>query len=396
MASGRGAARPAAVAARLAVIVGAAALLAACSSPAPPVKSAGSHPPVTASASPSTPASAPATPSAVPSETPTGPPPGWCQQGGARLWANLTSCGWPGPGNTGPDMSQCPHGLTPDNGPLTRTIRITAPNTVISCEHVEGIIDVEAPNFTIRNSIVIANSGKTGLAANGSGAIKIEDGASAIVDHVKINGDKGVMACVWDQGTSEVVEAVNCFGSDDGIWSWADMGYSHTTGDHFVIRDSYIHNLTTRTSNGHEDGFQTEGASYGLIQHNTIKMTTIADSAIAIWDSLKSSHDILVKDNLLTGGGFAIYAEDYNPGDGSSPNFQATGGFSVTDIRYVDNSFSTLASGCVGAFGIWFERPWPPYDGGPTDGWHRSGNRVLETGQNVDSGNPTGPGLNCG
>ena len=396
MASGRRAARPAAVAVRLAVIVGAGALLAACSSPAPSVKSAGSHPPVTASASPSTSASASATPSAVPSETPTAPPPGWCQQGGARLWANLATCGWPGPGNTGPDMSQCPNGLTANNGPVTRTIRITAPNTVISCEHVEGMIDVEAPNFTIKNSIVIANSGKTGMAANGSGAIKIEDGASAVVDHVKINGDKGVMACVWDQGTSEVVEAVNCFGSDDGIWSWADMGYSHTTGDHFVIRDSYIHNLTTRTSNGHEDGFQTEGASYGVIQHNTVKMTTIADSAIAIWDSLKSSHDILVKDNLLTGGGFAIYAEDYNPGDGSSPNFQATGGFSVTDIRYVDNSFSTLASGCVGAFGVWFERPWPPYDGGPTDGWRRPATGCWRPGRTWTAANPSGAGLNCG
>jgi hypothetical protein len=75
---------------------------------------------------------------------------------------------------------------------------------------------------------------------------------------------------------------------------------------------------------------------------------------------------------------------------------RSTGGFTVTDIRFVDNSFSTLAAGCVGQFGVWFVRPWPPYDGGPTDGWRRRGNRVLETGQNVDSGNPSGPGLNCG
>jgi Right handed beta helix region len=164
-----------------------------------------------------------------------------------------------------------------------------------------------------------------------------------------------------------------------------------------VLRDSYIHNLTTRTSNGHEDGYQTEGASNGLIEHNTFRITTNGDSAIAIWDGLKSSHDILVKDNLITGGGFSIYAEDYNPGDGAPGDPRSTGGFTVTDIRFVDNSFSTLAAGCVGQFGIWFDRPgWPPYDGGPTDGWHRRGNRVLETGQNVDGGNPSGPGLNCG
>jgi hypothetical protein len=393
MPSGRRAARPAAVAVRLAVIVGAGALLAACSSPAPSVNSAGSHPPVTASASSS---SAPATPTAVPSETPTAPPPGWCQHGGIRLWTHLSTCGWPGPANTGPDMSQCPHGLTPDNGPVTRTIAITRPGTVINCEHVEGMIDVQAQNVTIKNSIVVANSGKTGEAANGTGAIKIEDGASAVVDHVKINGERGVMACVWDQGTHEVVEAVNCFGSDDGIWSWADMGYSRTTGDHFVLRDSYIHNLTTRTSNGHEDGYQTEGASDGLIEHNTFRITTSGDSAIAIWDGLKSSHDILVKDNLITGGGFSIYAEDYNPGDGAPGDPRSTGGFTVTGIRFVGNSFSTLAAGCVGQFGVWFVRPWAPYDGGPTDGWHRHGNRVLETRQNVDSGNPSGAGLNCG
>ncbi len=383
---------------RLAVILAAGVLLAACSSPAPAVKSAASQPSASASSGPSGTGSAPATPSAAatPSQTPSAPPPAWCQHGGTRMWASLATCGWPGPGNTGPDMSQCPHGLTANDGPVTRTIRITTPGTVINCEHVEGMIDVETQHVTIKNSIVIANSGKTGEAANGSGAIKIEDGASAVVDHVKINGDKGVMACVWDQGISELVEAVDCFGANDGIWSWADMGYSHTTGNHFVIRDSYIHNLTTRTSNGHEDGFQTEGASYGIIEHNTVKVTTIADSALAIWDSLKSSHDILVKDNLLTGGGFAIYAEDYNPGDGGPGDPPATGGFTVTDVRYVHNAFSTLASGCVGSFGVWFERPWAPYGGGPTDGWHRHGNRVLETGQDVDSTNPSGPGLNCG
>ena len=68
----------------------------------------------------------------------------------------------------------------------------------------------------------------------------------------------------------------------------------------------------------------------------------------------------------------------------------------MTDIRFVDNSFSTLAAGCVGPVRGVVRAPWPPYDGGPTDGWHRRGNRVLETGQNVDSGNPSGPGLNCG
>jgi len=363
--------------------------LAACSHPAPAKTSTLSLSPEAEATTRSPVASSPAA-SATPSPHPR---PAYCHTGGPELWANLAACGWPGPTNTGPDLSRCPGGqLTDDGGSITRTVPVTKPNTVISCESVHGMLDIEAQNVTIENSVVVANSGMTGEGANGTGAIKVEDGASAVIDHVKIDGDDGVHACIWHQGTSLTVNAVNCSGSDDGIFSWADSS-SPGSGDHFVIKNSYFHGFTTATSNGHEDGYQTEGASFGLIKHNTYKMTTGADSAIAIWDSLKSSFDIRVRHNLITGGGFAIYAEDYHPGDGGPGDPSAVGGFSDTDISFVGNLFSTQASGCIGQFGVWFERPWPPYDGGPTDGWRRSGNRVLETGENMDNGNPGG---SCG
>ena len=267
-----------------------------------------------------------------------------------------------------------------DVNDLSRRIKdrdpVTAANTVISCESIQGMLDIEAQNVTVKDSVIESNSGKLGEAANGTADIKVEDGASAIIDHVKINGDQGVHAC---------------------ICSWADYGYSSTTGNHFVITNSYFHDFTDKTSNGHSDGYQTEGASDGLIKHNTYQMTASADSAIALWDSLRDSRNIEVRGNLITGGGFAIYAEDYYPGDGGPGDPPAVGGYSVSDIRFTNNVFSTYAAGCVGSFGVWFERPgWSPYDGGPTDGWHRHGNRVLETGQNLDDGNPSGPGLSCG
>jgi hypothetical protein len=320
--------------------------------------------------------------------------PAFCQHGGARLWSHLAECGWPGPGNTGPQLSQCPHHRLFSTGTnLEAHIAITKPHSVISCENITGMLYVEAQDVTIKNVSIISNSGRTGEAANGTADIFIADGASATIDHVTINGEDGVHACVWDQGTTESVNAVNCYGVDDGIWSWADTHYSPKTGDHFRITNSYFHNFTHRTSNGHEDGYQTEGASDGLIQHNTYLLTEHADSDVAIWDGLKSSSNITVADNLMTGGGFAVYAEDYNPGEGGSP---AVGGYSVSNIHFIGNDFSTYASGCVGEYGVWFTRPaWLPYQGGPTDGWHRSGNKVLETGQNVDAGNPYNNGARC-
>ena len=88
------------------------------------------------------------------------------------------------------------------------------------------------------------------------------------------------------QGTSLTVNAVNCSGFPRRHFQRADSS-SPGSGDHFVIKNSYFHGFTA-TSNGHEDGYQTEGASFGLIKHNTYKMTANADSAIAIWDSLES------------------------------------------------------------------------------------------------------------
>lgn len=325
------------------------------------------------------------------------PAPAGACRGGAQLWANLASCGWPGPTDTGPDLAQCPGGrLTPHGGSLGQTITISKADTVISCEDITGMLDVEAKNVIIENSAIISNSGKTGTDANGTSDILVDHGASATIDHVRINGDDGVHACIWHQGTSLTVNAVDCYGVDDGIFSWTDPNYSNTTGDNFTIKDSYFHDFTTRTSNGHEDGYQTAGAANGLIEHNTYRMTTAADSAIAIWDALGNSRNITVTGNLISGGGFAIYAEDLDPGDGGPGDPGAAGGFTITGMTFTDNVFSTQASGCVGAFGVWFARPtWSPYFGGPTDGWHRSGNRVLETGQDVDNSNPSSHGRLC-
>jgi hypothetical protein len=325
------------------------------------------------------------------------PTPAYCRRGGPRLWAHLAACGWPGPTNTGPKLSQCPRRrLIPRGSGLGRAIVIRRANAVISCQKIKGMLHIEARNVTVRNSTITSNSGRRGLAANGTAAISVADGASAVIDNVTINGDHGVHACIWHQGNQLTVRAVNCYGADDGIFSWADTGYSRTTGNHFTIRDSYFHGFTHTTSNGHEDGYQTEGASSGLIEHNSYQMTGSADSAIAIWDSLKTSRDITVTGNLITGGGFAIYAEDLSPGDGMHGSPSPRGGFSVTNTRFINNVFSTVASGCVGHYGVWFTRPaWKTYHGGPTDGWRRYGNRVLETGENIDAHNPHRAGALC-
>ena len=78
------------------------------------------------------------------------------------------------------------------------------------------MLHVTARNLTIADVSIVSNSGKAGEAANGTAGIYIADGASATIDHVTINGEDGVHACIWDQGTHRSVSAVNCYGVDDG------------------------------------------------------------------------------------------------------------------------------------------------------------------------------------
>lgn len=308
-----------------------------------------------------------------------------CRSGGDFVWSHLRQCGWPAASTTGPRAASCPgdrlraRGTNPSS-----VIRITRANAVLACQDITGCLSIEAPGVRLHDLAIRCTSGRSGEDANGTAVIDVRPGASARVSRVATNGMRGVHACVWHQGRSLRVNKLDCRGVNDGVFSWGQGGQ----GDRFAIRNSFFHAFTTRTANGHADGYQTEGAEHGRIVHNTWLMTSDADnqsnSAIAIWNGTRDTRDILVARNLIAGGGFSVYAEDYSPSE-SSP----AGGNVVTGVRFVDNVFSRRLFGCVGNWGVWFSR------GRPTDGWHRTGNRVLETRASVDRGNPSYQGRSC-
>lgn len=334
-----------------------------------------------------------------------------------NVWQSLEACGWPGPTNTGPTLAQCGGSLKNVTGPVT----VTTDNATISCENITNGIVVRAQNVTISNSIVSMNGGGAG----GSGVININDGASATVDHVEINGLDHTHACIWDEGVkgstltySMLAKNVNCHDVNDGIFSWWWSSDKNAgAGSDFIIQDSYFHDFTENAANGHIDGYQTEGAQNGTITHNTYKILRTPndvnvsgaglDSAIAIWDDYNQSTPtglvaghFTVSNNLMGGQpGFMSYAEDYSGPNGQAAENvanSAAGGNSLVDVKYLNNFWSNYYDACVGQWGTWFYRgAWPSYYGGPTDLWNqggslRSGNVVLETGENIDTGGPIG------
>ncbi len=328
--------------------------------------------PTTTSSSATPPATSPTTAPTITTTTTTTAPAASCAT--KQVWQNLDACGWPGPVTTGYPSGQTFSRTV--NGPLT----VTTDGAIVDGYRVTGGIRVRARNVVIRNSWVSLDAG----GVDGSGVVTIEEGSNATIDQNLLDGTNATHTCVWHAGTSMVVTNNDCIGVNDGIFSWATREGADGSGDNFRIEGNWMHSFTTQASNGHVDGFQTEGSKHGIIRHNTIDVSQGQNAAIAIWNGRKSTDDIVVDDNLLAGGGFAAYAEDYSPSEASP-----AGGYSVTNVSFTNNRFSTVHFGCVGYWGVWYPR------GAPSDRWKRSGNVVLETGQKVDGGNPTNNGVPC-
>jgi virginiamycin B lyase len=281
-----------------------------------------------------------------------------------NVWRDLEACGWPGAGNTGhpPDRT-----LTPTAGR-----RITADGAVIDGERITGGLFIAAKNVVVRNSWITKNGG----GASATAVVFVEPGASATIENNTLDGTNSTHSAIWHEGAKVVARGNNMFGINDGVFVWDT--------DNFILEDNYLHDFTENAANGHIDGFQTEGASHGVIRHNTFDVSQDQTSAIAIWNGRRNSDDILVENNLIAGGGFSVYAEDYHPSEDNP-----AGGYSVTNIRIFNNKFSTVHYPCVGSYGVWFTR------GAPTDGWRRLGNVVLETWQKLDTKNPVVSGWEC-
>ncbi|MDB5185165.1 MAG: hypothetical protein JWN38_973 [Candidatus Saccharibacteria bacterium] len=355
-----------------------------------------------------------------------------CTATAGYAWNNLEACGWPGAANTGvPASVSLVNGQNGD--------RVLGDNAVLSGENFTGRIIINGSNVVIRNlKLTYDGTGNAGYPA----IMMAATSRNVTIENVEINGDGKVHICVKANGIGLTIKKLNCYGVEDGI-SAADNAARVSVngqppscadcGSNITVTDSYFHDFIPKEfnnpkvtdqcsrSNGHVDGFQLHGGNNLNVSHNTFKMVLakgkykvvtkpagfqpynatqpcptddrnpfvdgFANSAFFINDSQGDVLNGTISDNLVGGGGFAAYAQDRSP---SVEN--PVGGFSVKNVVYSDNKFSTAFGECVGAYGIWYRLASgsrPPYYEGPTDGWHRTGNVILETGANVDNANPS-------
>jgi hypothetical protein len=220
-----------------------------------------------------------------------------------------SACGFPDSSNTGVPAGTKLAVLKGDQ-------KITKAGTVIDRKDIRGCVDIEAPRVTIRRSkiacpdfYVVASFGERYR----GGGLLIEDST--------VTCGNGPGTGIGSYGTT--VLRVDISGCENGF----DIDNT------FTVRDSFVHDPYSTEAN-HADGAQLNPGSHITLTHNTIFMP---DSTSAIISNPNGNADVLISDNLMSGGAYTLYC----PRDHS------------TDFRVIDNRVSTVAGPKGGEYGPW-------------------------------------------
>lgn len=170
---------------------------------------------------------------------------------------------------------------------------VTTPGAVVQNLEVHGKLNIKADDVTVRNVRVIGEGDWA--------VIQTAEASGAVIEDCEISGD-GVVKAQWgvlNQGGDITIRRVNIHTVSNSI------GTSHG-----LIEDSYMHDFKEFPGD-HVTGPQAGGGpAEGLsltIRHNTILNQLSQTSAISIYQDFSRAHDVLIENNLLGGGSYAIY-----------------------------------------------------------------------------------------
>ena len=216
------------------------------------------------------------TPTTVPTPTPTTPP-------------STGSDVQPGPNNTGVPAGTA---LTVYNGDLM----ITTAGATYSGLDIHGYLRVEAPNVTVKDSVI---RGGTGPIGNGIVSDTTAAATNFLLEDSEIVPQYPVVGLDDIKGWNYTALRDNIYGSVDGLKMY---------GDNATVEDSYIHDLVTYAhdpaqNNGpsHSDGVQILSGNNLNIIGNTIVGQT--NSSIMVTQDHGAVNNVLINGNWLSAQG---------------------------------------------------------------------------------------------
>ena len=212
-----------------------------------------------------------------------------------------SACGYPDATNTG---------ITPVT--TLRTLgsqTITKDGTVLENATINGNIEIEANNVTIRN-VRITETGDTW-------GIGLRHTTNTTIDHVQISRGNGTRLEVGIKDVYGDATGTSILHSDISGTSTAIQTHEG------LVQDNYVHDLAMNTGD-HVNGFTSNGATTPLtINHNTIFNQISQTDAISLFQDFGLEANRTITNNLIAGGGYTLYAGAGS--QGASHNITITG-----------------------------------------------------------------------
>ena len=250
--------------------------------------------------------------------------------------------------------------LTPYYGNLV----IDTPGAVIEGLDIQGNVIITADNVTLKNckvtssavSVVSISSGVTGV----------------VVQDCEINGlgETGNSRGIGGQGT---FLRNNIYNVENGI---------NIEGSNTLIQGNYIHDLNASLAYGY-DGIQILGGVSNItVSDNTI-INSQSGTAVRIVNDYGAVDGVIVDNNMLSGGDFAVLSEEKSSNSGQITGVQFTNNYldKVNDYAFVANNI------VVWQGNIDFDTSWPVAQNGTlTENATPSEITVLGNGVNITDG----------
>jgi hypothetical protein len=249
-----------------------------------------------------------------------------------------SACGFPDATNTGPGsttLTAVPG--TETSGPgwsyTGGAIYVTGAGASVDDITTAAQIVVEAPNVTINDDKIVG-------VFTDEPAIALEPAANGVlIENSYISGTNtttgrmlvGIKDVEGTPVTGIVIDKCDIQEASTGIQIY--------TG---TIENSYIHNLGMQ-SGDHVNGITNNGGASELIQHNTVLNQYSQTDAISLFEDFGPIGNITINDNLLAGGGYAVY------GGGSGGDAPISS--SPYNVDITNNVFSTLYFANSGFYG---------------------------------------------
>ena len=203
---------------------------------------------------------------------------------GVACMPKPSDCGYPDATNTG----------VPAGTKLTDTgsVFLDTPGMVFSGKEVHGDIIVRADNVTIENTRVVSDSDYP--IRNFYGETKP---TGTVIRDVEVNmkGQLEGKAIAFDHYRAT------------RVWFHNGLDCAHA-GLNVTITDSFcdLPELPPG-SPAHADGFQSDGGRHLTFRHNTIRNPNPQTSAILMSTNTAAIDDVVIDDNLMSGGGYTVY-----------------------------------------------------------------------------------------